>query len=100
MSATPRAAGASPRTWAATTTASSGPTSPTAAGRRTPDAEPVRPAEPVEPAEPEAAAPSQGPAWTATPRRPGAVSEVFAYQGDLVGAQGWAVQHGWTISDG
>jgi hypothetical protein len=28
------------------------------------------------------------------------VSEVFAYEGDLVGAQGWAVQHGWTISDG
>ena len=24
----------------------------------------------------------------------------FAYQGDLVGAQGWAVQHGWQISDG
>jgi len=36
----------------------------------------------------------------AAPRRPGVVSEVFAYQGDLVGSQGWAVQNGWTISDG
>ncbi|CAA9217600.1 MAG: hypothetical protein AVDCRST_MAG52-305 [uncultured Blastococcus sp.] len=26
--------------------------------------------------------------------------QTFAYQGDLVGAQGWALQHGWTISDG
>jgi hypothetical protein len=25
---------------------------------------------------------------------------VFAYQGDLVGAQSWALQHGWSISDG
>jgi hypothetical protein len=34
-------------------------------------------------------------------RRPrGAAEEVFAYQGDLVGVQGWALQHGWTISDG
>ena len=30
----------------------------------------------------------------------GDVAEVFAYQGDLVGAQGWAMQHGWSISDG
>jgi hypothetical protein len=28
------------------------------------------------------------------------VEEVFRYQGDVVGAQGWALQHGWTISDG
>jgi hypothetical protein len=34
------------------------------------------------------------------PRRPGEVEQVFGYQGDLVGAQGWALQHGWTISDG
>ncbi|MGY1601986.1 hypothetical protein [Geodermatophilus sp. SYSU D00815] len=33
-------------------------------------------------------------------RRPGAVEQVFAYQGDLVGAQAWAVQHGWAVSDG
>ena len=26
--------------------------------------------------------------------------EVFEYEGDHVGAQGWALQHGWTISDG
>jgi hypothetical protein len=25
---------------------------------------------------------------------------VFRYQGDVVGAQGWAVQNGWTVSDG
>ncbi|MGY1630636.1 hypothetical protein ACI784_02865 [Geodermatophilus sp. SYSU D01186] len=34
------------------------------------------------------------------PRQPGEVERVFAYQGDPVGAQGWAVQHGWAISDG
>ncbi|SFL62523.1 hypothetical protein [Geodermatophilus ruber] len=34
------------------------------------------------------------------PRTPGEVERVFAYQGDTVGAQGWAVQNGWTISDG
>ena len=34
------------------------------------------------------------------PRRPGVVQQVFRYQGDAVGAQGWAVQQGWTVSDG
>jgi hypothetical protein len=34
------------------------------------------------------------------PRTPGEVERVFAYQGDPVGAQGWALQHGWEISDG
>src|SRR5918997_5950129 len=34
------------------------------------------------------------------PRTPGVVEEVFSYTGDLVGAQGWALQHGWTVSDG
>jgi hypothetical protein len=34
------------------------------------------------------------------PRTPGEVERVFAYQGDPVGAQGWALQHGWDISDG
>ncbi|MGY1592077.1 hypothetical protein ACI79D_08895 [Geodermatophilus sp. SYSU D00708] len=34
------------------------------------------------------------------PRTPGEVERVFAYQGDPVGAQGWALQHGWAISDG
>ncbi len=31
---------------------------------------------------------------------PGALEGVFAYEGDLVGAQGWALQNGWTVSDG
>jgi hypothetical protein len=36
------------------------------------------------------------------PRRPprNEFEQTFAYQGDLVGTQGWAVQHGWTVSDG
>jgi hypothetical protein len=34
------------------------------------------------------------------PRTPGAYEQVFRYEGDMVGAQGWAMQHGWTISDG
>jgi hypothetical protein len=33
-------------------------------------------------------------------RTPGVVEEVFGYTGDVVGAQGWALQHGWTVSDG
>ncbi|MGY1807587.1 hypothetical protein ACI8AF_09470 [Blastococcus sp. SYSU D00669] len=33
-------------------------------------------------------------------RTSGAAEQVFAYQGDLVGAQTWAVQHGWAVSDG
>ena len=33
-------------------------------------------------------------------RRPGELEQIFADQGDLVGAQAWAVQHGWTVSDG
>jgi hypothetical protein len=35
------------------------------------------------------------------PGRPrGLREEVFGYEGDTVGAQGWALQHGWTFSDG
>ena len=34
------------------------------------------------------------------PRNPGEVEKVFRYEGDVVGAQGWALQQGWTISDG
>jgi hypothetical protein len=30
----------------------------------------------------------------------GEADRVFSYEGDLVGAQGWALQQGWTISDG
>ncbi|WP_346620825.1 hypothetical protein [Blastococcus montanus] len=33
-------------------------------------------------------------------RQPTAAERVFRYEGDPVGAQGWAVQQGWTISDG
>jgi hypothetical protein len=40
----------------------------------------------------------RGGGWYWRPR--GDVAEVFTYQGDLVGAQGWALQHGWSISDG
>jgi hypothetical protein len=39
-------------------------------------------------------------AWGGRPRTPSVVQEVFRYRGDTVGAQGWALQHGWTISDG
>jgi hypothetical protein len=38
------------------------------------------------------------PGWGSPPR--GEVGRVFAYQGDLVGAQSWALHHGWSISDG
>jgi hypothetical protein len=34
------------------------------------------------------------------PRARGEVEKVFTYEGDLAGAQGWALQQGWTISDG
>jgi hypothetical protein len=52
----------------------------------------------------ERAAAGQGPVTWAPPARrprtPGVVEQVFRYQGDTVGAQGWALQHGWEISDG
>jgi hypothetical protein len=90
------------------------------------DAEPVRPAEPssweppgwnLPPAvpdrtprapraeQPPAAEPEQ--AWTGGPRfgegpraAPTPMERAFRTETDLVGAQGWALQHGWTISDG
>jgi hypothetical protein len=34
------------------------------------------------------------------PRARNDVERVFTYQGDFTGAQGWALQQGWTISDG
>ena len=34
------------------------------------------------------------------PRARGEVEKVFSYEGDVVGAQGWALQQGWRISDG
>jgi hypothetical protein len=46
------------------------------------------------------ASPPQTLAWGGRPRTPSLVRQVFRYQGDTVGAQGWALQHGWTISDG
>ena len=33
-------------------------------------------------------------------REPTIAERVFRYEGDLVGAQGWALQQGWTVSDG
>ena len=53
-----------------------------------------------DPAADDVAPPPPVPGPARPSRRPGAVSEVFAYQGDLVGTQAWAVQNGWTISDG
>ncbi|MEX5720206.1 hypothetical protein [Geodermatophilus maliterrae] len=41
-----------------------------------------------------------GVAWGPRLRPPSVVEQVFRYQGDPVGAQGWALQHGWAISDG
>ena len=65
---------------------------------------------PSEPASPEPTAPPEqedrpsrpgsGLFGPRGPRKPGVIEEVFSYEGDLVGAQGWALQHGWTISDG
>jgi hypothetical protein len=61
---------------------------------------------PAEPADwPPAGAPEPSPVpagapWGGRPRRLGEAERVFRYEGDAVGVQGWAVQHGWTISDG
>ncbi|SFP67315.1 hypothetical protein SAMN05660464_3865 [Geodermatophilus dictyosporus] len=61
-----------------------------------PPAEPER--RPEEP--PPAAPPGPTPAWGGRPRTPSVAEQVFRYQGDTVGAQSWALQHGWTVSDG
>lgn len=66
------------------------------------------PAAPDRPAEQPAAGPQTaaeqpvrgGLFGSGRPRRPTELEQVFAYQGDAVGAQGWAVQQGWAISDG
>jgi hypothetical protein len=55
---------------------------------------------PWEPPAPPSAPRGGGPSGPRRPRTPGAVEQVFRYQGDTVGVQGWALQHGWTISDG
>ncbi|PRY38588.1 hypothetical protein LY71_12260 [Geodermatophilus tzadiensis] len=39
-------------------------------------------------------------AWGGRPRTPSLAEQVFQYRGDTVGAQGWALQHGWTVTDG
>jgi len=64
---------------------------PAAAGRGAPLEGPLVPTEQGPPRR-------RGGGWYWRPR--GSVAEVFAYQGDLVGAQHWALQHGWSISDG
>ena len=89
---------------------------PPATPDRNPDAEPSWPPPPA-PGPPETpVAPASTPSTASVPppvqepvrggffgprrRSPGEVEQVFRYEGDVVGAQGWALQHGWTISDG
>ncbi|MGR6966700.1 hypothetical protein ACU610_19750 [Geodermatophilus sp. URMC 61] len=67
-----------------------------------PPAEPDRPASPSQ-AGPQTAGEQPAPGGlfgSRRPRQPSELERVFAYQGDAVGAQGWAVQQGWAISDG
>ncbi|WNV75684.1 hypothetical protein [Geodermatophilus sp. DSM 44513] len=67
-----------------------------------PPAVPDRPAQ-APPAGPQTAGdqpPGPGLFGPRRPRTPGEVERVFAYQGDTVGAQAWAVQQGWDLSDG
>jgi hypothetical protein len=61
-----------------------------------PSAEPDR-TTPAPDAEPEW---TGGPRFGDGPRAPEQVQRAFQVETDLVGAQGWALQHGWTISDG
>jgi hypothetical protein len=84
------------------------------AGWDLPAAEPERPARDPGPetsgVDPGWAPPQQAPPQPA-PERPSLfggrrrqqdpeMQRAFTYQGDVVGAQGWALQRGWTISDG
>jgi hypothetical protein len=71
---------------------------------RTPEAEPdldTPPGRPV-PEDPRAAggAPPPGLFGRSANRPPNEFQQTFGYQGDHVGVQAWAVQHGWTVSDG
>ncbi|SNS57886.1 hypothetical protein SAMN06893096_105162 [Geodermatophilus pulveris] len=70
-------------------------------GWELPPAAPDRPAQ-QPPAGPRTAGPPAGGGLFGPrrPRTPGEVERLFAYQGDPVGAQAWAVQQGWDISDG
>ncbi|MGY1837549.1 hypothetical protein ACI79P_20885 [Blastococcus sp. SYSU DS0510] len=69
-----------------------------------PAAEPERPAPPRQDVPPADYPPPEQPAprglFGRRRRKPGAVEQVFRYEGDLVGSQGWALQKGWTVSDG
>jgi hypothetical protein len=65
-------------------------------GWNLPPARPERPTPAAEPAEEW----SGGPRFGDGPRAPEPVQRAFVHETDLVGAQGWALQHGWTISDG
>jgi hypothetical protein len=57
--------------------------------------------EPTEPPEQQVQPAGQGGLFgPRRPRTPGVVEQVFTYEGDLIGVQGWALQHGWTVSDG
>jgi len=46
------------------------------------------------------AVPDRAPRPDAPPSAPDPLQRAFSVETDLVGAQGWALQHGWTISDG
>jgi hypothetical protein len=78
------------------------------AGWDLPAAEPDRanPAQPPVEHQPPVEQPPGEQEWTAGPRfgegphAPDPVQRAFRVETDLVGAQGWALQHGWTISDG
>jgi hypothetical protein len=80
-----------------------------------PPAQPERPAQGAQPAGPSGVDPSWAPPGAPSqeapvPERRGLfggrrqrdpeMERAFTYQGDVVGAQGWALQRGWTISDG
>ncbi len=54
----------------------------------------------VAPVSPPVQEPVRGGLLGSRRRSPGEVEKVFTYEGDVVGAQGWALQQGWTVSDG
>src|SRR3954463_9434043 len=57
---------------------------------------------PADPSAPPTAAPERprgGLFGSRRPRDP-EMERAFTYEGDQLGAQSWALQHGWTISDG
>ena len=66
---------------------------------RRPDADPSW-STPDDPPPPPAQQRTGGGFFGSRQRARGEVEKVFTYEGDVVGAQGWALQQGWTISDG